>query len=111
MPLGLRGFLQSAGHDAHTVSEENLSRVPDKKLLTEAGKEERVLLTFDLDFANVRDYPPSGHGGIVVFRLRDQRWKTMETHARQWLRYLASANKALTIVEETRIRVHRAKGS
>jgi hypothetical protein len=30
-------------------------------------------MTFDLDFADVRHYPPGSHGGIVVFRLHDQR--------------------------------------
>jgi hypothetical protein len=31
--------------------------------------EQRVLVTFDLDFADIRRYPPASFGGIVVLRL------------------------------------------
>jgi hypothetical protein len=30
------------------------------------------LITLDLDFANIRAYPPSAHPGIIVLRLKRQ---------------------------------------
>ena len=35
-------------------------------------REERVLLTQDTDFADIRMYPPGEYPGIVVFRLPSQ---------------------------------------
>ena len=31
-----------------------------------------MLITLDLDFSNIRAYPPSEHPGIVVIRLKSQ---------------------------------------
>ena len=62
-------------------------------------------MTFDLDFADVRAYPPGTHAGIVVFRLPDQRWRTVEPELR---RLLAAGTEqlavGLTIVQPGRIR-------
>jgi hypothetical protein len=48
------------------------------RLLGAGPENGRILLTFDLDFADVRQYVPGAHAGIVVFRLQDRRWKTLE---------------------------------
>jgi Domain of unknown function (DUF5615) len=50
--------LQSAGFDAETVWSEALSGAPDEILADHARHEARVLVTLDLDFANIRNYPP-----------------------------------------------------
>jgi predicted nuclease of predicted toxin-antitoxin system len=56
--------------------DENLSRHL-KPLLTGLGhdvltaaalREERMLLTLDLEFADLRKYPPGSHPGIILFR-------------------------------------------
>jgi predicted nuclease of predicted toxin-antitoxin system len=68
--------------------------------------EDRVLVTLDLDFSNIRAYPPSQHAGIIVLRPKrqDKRMvlKLMERIA------LALANRTpageLWIVETDRIR-------
>ena len=48
----------------------DLKRGIDKAIAAAVRSEERCLVTFDLDFANPRRYPPSEHAGIVVLRLR-----------------------------------------
>lgn len=37
-------------------------------LIAFATGEDAVLLTLDLDFANILDYPPADYGGIIVMR-------------------------------------------
>ena len=74
LPQDLTRLLQSAGHEVADVAEEGLSGADDPPVLQAATREERLLMTFDTDFADIRVYPPDSHGGIVVFRLRDQRW-------------------------------------
>ena len=63
----------SAGHDVHTVPDEGLTGKPDADVWSACSGEERMLVTFDLGFADVRAYPPGSHAGVVVLRLADQR--------------------------------------
>lgn len=74
LPTALTELLRAAGHDAMTVADEALGGSKDPKVLEVATSEGRTLLTFDLDFADIRRYPVGSHAGIVVFRLHDQRW-------------------------------------
>jgi hypothetical protein len=68
-------------------------------------------MTFDTDFADIRRYPPGTHPGIVVFRLRDQRWATLEPPATRLLEQgkLEDLASSLAIVTETRVRLRRGK--
>jgi len=109
MPADLAVMLQAEGHDVADVAGEGLAGADDPPVLGAATKEDRILITFDLDFANIRQYPPGSHAGIVVFRLRDQRWKTLEGTARRSLTEsnLEKLKEGLAIVDETRIRYKR----
>ena len=110
LPTALAELLRHAGHDVCTVPEEHLSGADDPPVLTAATQEGRVLLTFDTDFADIRKYPPGTHAGIVVFRLRDQRWPSLERPARRLVAdgLLEQLGRGLAIVEETRVRYRLA---
>jgi predicted nuclease of predicted toxin-antitoxin system len=103
--------LREEGHDVTTVLDEGLGGEADPPVLKAATDEDRILITFDLDFADVRQYPPGTHAGIVVFRLQDLRWSTLE---RPLERLLASGGlddlaKGLAVVDESRARYRRPK--
>jgi predicted nuclease of predicted toxin-antitoxin system len=111
MPRDAATQLATEGHDVTTVVEEGLGGENDPPVLNAATQESRILLTFDLDFANIRRYPPGTHAGIVVFRLQDQRWTTLKgplgrTLAKGSLDDLAGG---LAVVSEARIRFKRPK--
>lgn len=57
--------------------------------------------------ADIRQYPVGTHAGLVVFRLRDQRWAALEGPARQVVDsgVLDRLCRGLAIVDEVRIRV------
>jgi predicted nuclease of predicted toxin-antitoxin system len=107
MPIALRDFLRSAGHDVEDVYAEGLSGKNDDPVIQTATKEQRLLITFDLDFADIRAYPPGSHGGVVVLRLTDQRWKAMKgpTEALVESGVLERLRGGLAIVDETRVRI------
>jgi predicted nuclease of predicted toxin-antitoxin system len=42
---------------------------PDPNVAGVCQQEDRALLTLDLDFADIRAYPPTNYGGIIVLRL------------------------------------------
>lgn len=62
-------LFQKAGYDIETVVGEDLGGASDEDLTAVCGAEGRILITLDLDFANVLRFPPSCHAGIVVLRL------------------------------------------
>ena len=64
--------LRSRGHDALSVHDQKMRGSSDARL-GEAGRAEgRAIVSFDLDFANIRDYPPGDYPGLIVLRLADQ---------------------------------------
>lgn len=107
LPQALAIYLNSCGVDAHTVAQEGLIGAADANLLDAACSEQRVLFTFDTDFADIRRYPPSSHAGVVVFRLRDQRWAALEPHVKALVGVgkLNDLAKCLAIVDEDRVRL------
>jgi predicted nuclease of predicted toxin-antitoxin system len=111
MPTDLATMLRQEGHDITDVIEEGLAGEDDRPVLQEAARENRILVTFDLDFADIRTFPPGSHAGIVVFRLQDQRWCCLESPARRSLSEtnLERLEKGLAIVDESRIRFKRPR--
>jgi predicted nuclease of predicted toxin-antitoxin system len=65
-------LLRTRGHDSHTVHDEGLSGHSDLTLAERCRNESRVLITLDLDFADIRAYPPHSHAGIIVLRVGNQ---------------------------------------
>lgn len=113
LPTALTELLQAAGHDAMTVTDEGLGGSKDPKVLQVATSEGRTLLTFDLDFADIRRYPIGTHAGIVVFRLHDQRWAALEQPARRLMEsgLLDRLQGGLAIVDESRVRIRTKKSA
>lgn len=111
LPTALTELLRAAGHDVRTVADEALSGSADPKVLHVAASESRMLMTFDLNFADIRRYPIGSHAGIVVFRLHDQRWAVLEKPARQLVEtgLLDRLQGGLAIVDESRIRIRTKK--
>lgn len=111
MPSDLALFLNGIEHDAETVKEEGLSGYADEDLLPIAHQEDRIFLTFDLDFADIREYPPGSHSGIIIFRLHDQRWKVLEKVLKDLIHQIdfELLKGGLAIMDEIRIRYHPKK--
>jgi predicted nuclease of predicted toxin-antitoxin system len=106
LPAECGVLLRREGFGADTVAEESLAGADDAVIAERVQAEGRVLITLDLGFANIRAYPPSGHSGIIVLRLKRQ-----DTHAILALvPRIVSALKTrlpageLWIVEQDRIR-------
>jgi Domain of unknown function (DUF5615) len=56
--------LRSKGHDAVTVHDQHMRGDPDSRLGEVCRAEGRAIVSLDLDFANVRDYPPEDYPGV-----------------------------------------------
>jgi predicted nuclease of predicted toxin-antitoxin system len=107
LPVEVAEDLRGAGHDAVTVLDQRLGGRGDPDVAAACRREGRALVTLDLDFANVRRYPPADHPGIVVLRLVRQDKPYVLDVMRRPVPLLASEprDRRLWIVEEARIRV------
>lgn len=69
LPVSLVAALKHLGHHVDTVVDEQLSGSPDTDVWTACQREERFLITQDLDFSDNRRFRPGTHHGLLVLRL------------------------------------------
>lgn len=69
LPTEAADLLRSAGHDAVTVLDEQMGGRPDGDIACLCRAEGRAVVTLDLDFADIRVYPPAEYPGMIVLRL------------------------------------------
>ena len=106
--------LRRAGHDVETVWDERLQGAADSRLAGVLKLERRVLVTFDVGFADIRAYPPGDFAGLIVLRLQRQDRRSVVHVFTRLLHSLKerSLTGELWIVDERRVRVrtrtHRA---
>ncbi|MGC7846346.1 DUF5615 family PIN-like protein [Desulforudis sp. 1088] len=107
LPQELADLLRASGCDAETVWSEGMQGVSDALLIEQCKRENRVLVTVDIGFADIRKYKPKGHPGIIVLRVRDQSRQSMIACFKKVLPALPSVPLAglLWIVDERRIRL------
>jgi len=107
LPIDAAVLLKNAGHDALTVHGENLTGSQDTDIAVVCAAENRILLTLDLGFADIRAYPPSKYPGIIVFRLSRQDKRNVLQAISRLLRVFDThlVDNKLWIVEERRVRV------
>lgn len=72
LPIEAAEALRQAGHEAVTIGEQGLGSGSDSAVAQVCQQEGRALVTLDLDFADIRVYPPQDYPGLVVLRLRRQ---------------------------------------
>jgi predicted nuclease of predicted toxin-antitoxin system len=110
LPVEAAELLRTAGWECDTVDEEGLAGADDPIVAARCQAEARVLFTLDLDFADIRAYPPSEYVGIVVLRpVEPSRRQALELVGRvlpvlseEWTEH------RLWIVEPGRVRIRGA---
>lgn len=107
LPGDASALLRKAGHDVQTVLEEHLGGGVDPQVLNACRNETRVLVTFDLDFADIRLYPPASHPGIWVLRPVSQSIANTISLLRGALTLLETETprNRLWIIEHGRVRI------
>ncbi len=102
-------WLRVNGHEAVHLRDEGLQRLPNGEIFQKAAREQRIVLTFDLDFGEIL----AGSGGktvsAVLFRLRNTRTVFVIQRLDEVLK-LSSADLsrgAIVVVEDGR---HRVRG-
>ena len=107
LPPDAAEVLRRNGHEADTVLDEALGGSPDSSIAKTCKAEQRVLITLDLDFADILQYPPPDHFGIIVLRPARQDRDTVLAMIPRILELLRTETIArrLWIVDDTRTRI------
>lgn len=101
-------IFRNNGYDALTVWDQGLQGRSDAQLVSVCREERRTLVTLDLDFSDIRAYPPNQYPGLIVMRLSSQ----SRTHVLRVLRNLVPIlskeplEGRLWIVDDATVRIH-----
>jgi predicted nuclease of predicted toxin-antitoxin system len=72
LPHEFVDILNENGHDALSVYQQKLSGKPDSQIADICKKENRIIITLDIGFSDIRNFPPSDYPGILVIRSNEQ---------------------------------------
>jgi predicted nuclease of predicted toxin-antitoxin system len=107
LPVEVAILLKDSGYDAHTVHDEGMTGANDDKINSRCKSEDRILITLDLDFSDIRNYPPESNPGIIVIRTVKQDKKFILQIISELIFVIKTepVQQKLWIVEEDKIRV------
>ena len=107
LPVELAEELRVAGYDAITLASQRLTGTADFDLAEVCRSETRAMVTLDLDFADIRTYPPEDYPGLIVLRIARQDKPYVLSVFRKVLEMIRREplEERLWIVEEKRIRI------
>ncbi|HEV7222893.1 MAG TPA: DUF5615 family PIN-like protein [Pirellulales bacterium] len=102
-------WLRAAGHDAVHLREEGLQRLPNGDIFQKGFAEQRIVLTFDLDFGEILAGSAGQQVSVVLFRLRDTRTEHVIERLQAVLEQSSAEllAGAIIIVEEGRFRIRK----
>ncbi len=109
LPVEAKNIFHQGGFDATTVADEGLAGSLDETIAAVCGREDRVIVTLDLGFADIRVYPPQDYAGLIVLRLARQDRAAVLQIIERLLPALNSERleNRLWIVDERRIRIRQ----
>lgn len=109
MPLLSVKIFQENGFDACSVRDQGLNGCTDDRLLTVCTDEERILITLDLDFSDIRKYQPVTLHGIIIIRPDKQDKNTIINILKRMIPVVKTEvlSGKLMIVEDDKIRVRQ----
>jgi predicted nuclease of predicted toxin-antitoxin system len=109
VPTSASRRLAELGHDVDTVLNEDLGGHVDSAVWRAAQREQRLLVTQDLDFSDVRQFMPGTHHGILLVRLPDNEQWRIADYLVGWFSShdVADWCRCFVVATPTRIRVRR----
>lgn len=98
---------EKQGHDAIHLRDEGLHRMPNGEIFNKGITENRVILTFDLDFAEIAALTGGEKTSVILFRLKNTRSPNVIKHLSKVLQDSVDdlEKDAVVVVEEFRHRV------
>ncbi|KAB8317856.1 hypothetical protein SD81_021695 [Tolypothrix campylonemoides VB511288] len=83
--LSTVAWLRDAGYDVVHLRDQGLQRLPDEEILIKARTEVRILLTVDLDFAQLLAGSGEALPSVILFRLGNKNYQGINERLTQVL--------------------------
>lgn len=105
----LKPILEEQNFDVLTVSDEGLLSQDDTTIGRAAKTEGRMLFTLDIEFGDLRKYPPGMHPGIILFRPRSFGPLAVNRFVQEFAKEadLEQFVGCVVVVDPSRVRVRR----
>jgi len=100
-------WLRSQGHDAAHLRERAMQRASDAEIFRVALAEERIVLTFDLDFSDLASVTRDDRARVMLFRMANARSQNVIDRLRAVLTesHDVFGRGVIVIVEDARHRI------
>lgn len=109
LPRTLNNFLKNQGYNVKDIRDFLAPDTPDEDISKIAQQEGRILLTRDLDFANILLYPPSQYPGIIVLKTKGLKTEAMKAILTSLIETMKPQEfkHSLIILEPHKVRIKR----
>jgi len=101
-------FIKNLGFDSKSITEEKLGNLTDSGVVEIARRENRMIITFDLDFGEIYHTKESGKIGVMVLRLENQTSNNVNFVLKQFVSenksLLEKNTKSLIVIKSNSIR-------
>ena len=111
LPESLTASLAALGHEVDNVRLENLTGRPDPEVWKAAQNSDRLLITQDLDFSDIRTFAPGTHHGLILVRLRLPGRRALASRLVDIFKTQAvdTWSRCFVLVTDRKVRVHKPK--
>ncbi len=107
----LVNILREEGYDVTAIAHDYPHALRDTEVLTIAVKEERIIITNDLDFGELIVRRRLHHRGVILFRLGNEDLSTKM----RWLKYILANYsedlRELIVITEDKVRIRRFRAA
>ena len=109
IPVRLAGVLTTLGHVVDTVASEGLKGKSDGEVWSVSRRDDRFLITQDLDFSDVHQFKPGTHAGPLLVRLREPGANALVSRIRDIVpnEGLDSFARCFVVLTDRKLRIRR----
>jgi predicted nuclease of predicted toxin-antitoxin system len=111
LPIQIADWVRQQGHDALSVAEQGLAGFADPAVAAVSQVEKRAIVSLDLDFSDIRRYPPENYAGIIILRPVVQMIPALERMMARAVALLSQEplDGCLWIVDDHRVRIRDSR--
>lgn len=102
-------FLRTLGFDVSDLISRGLANLSDQEIVALAKREERIIVTFDLDFGEIYYRAQRGQIGVIILRLEDQTKRTVNAVLDTFFSSISpriDLDRTLVVIDERRVRIN-----
>lgn len=104
-------FLRQLGYDVVDTRDLGLSRATDREIAEVAVREDRIIVTYNSDFGDIRDSPPGSYPGVIRLRVHPQTDDVLHPRLAEFLSSVEpeQLRGALVVLDNVKARIRKSR--